>query len=89
MDKVSLAILPRANLFNTFVSPQLDDDTQSYSIFVPVYRGAYKYLPEGINSRFTRTLIKTTPFKNIYEQTFDPAAKRRYYENQIMRLNKN
>lgn len=89
MDKVSLAILPRANLFNTFVSPQLDDDTQSYSVFDPVERGAYKYLPEGINSRFTRTLIKTTPFKNIYEQTFDPAAKRRYYENQIMRLNKN
>jgi len=45
--------------------------------------GAY----EGY-SKFFKSIMKTGPQKNIWEQLNDPVAKRRYQESQIMRMDK-
>lgn len=45
--------------------------------------GAYKNY-----SKFFKSLMKMTPAKNIWEQSRDPKSKRKYQENQIMRLDK-
>ena len=45
--------------------------------------GAYKNY-----SKFFKSLMKTGPQKNIWEQLRDPVAKRRYQESQIMRMSK-
>ena len=83
-DYVGNLLMPRSSLLNTLRMSDdfLDDQTDI------VTRGAYSNLPEPYNTKLVRSLIKMTPFKNTFEQLTDPESKRRYQENQIMRINK-
>lgn len=52
----------------------------------PFARPKSKYIEKGSYegyTRFQRLLIKSTPFKNLFELN-DVASKRRYYEKQVM-----
>ena len=48
-----------------------------------VQNGTYQGYTEGF-----RNFMKTIPFHNFFEQFIDPAAKRRYNETQVMKLDK-
>lgn len=77
-------LMPRSSLLNTFrTSDDFLEDLDD-----TVTRGAYSELPEPYNTKMVRSFIKATPFKNTFEQFSDPKSKRRYQENQIMRINK-
>ena len=70
----------RGSLFQTFDSSNgtIDEDD------LTVKRGVYKDW-----KKWQKALIKATPFHSPYEQIYGSKAKRKYFENKIMVLDKN
>lgn len=80
-------------LVNT-VSPQgnfLFDPSQSWDDFENIFGGQENVIEKGAYEGWTpweRDIVKSTAFHNLWEQLKNSKAKRRYQENQIMRLHK-
>lgn len=76
-----------SDIYRTFVGFTGDDEENllEYAFDDDYYgkSGAYKNY-----SKFFKAVMKTGPQKNIWEQLRDPVSKRRYQENQIMRMSK-
>ena len=83
LDKVETIITdisPRSNLFSTL----LNSGKENYSDSSEVKRGVYRGW-----DKLDRDLFKLfIPYHNTYEQIYGSKNKRRYYENQIMRIDK-
>lgn len=79
----AFTLSPRNEIMNQILSSVVDDDLQDsyYDYNDIVQSGTY----EGWN-KTARAAFKLTPFHNFYEQYSDPFTKRKYFENQIMRL---
>ena len=76
------------------VSPQgnfLFDPSQSWDDFENIFGGQEDVIEKGAYEGWTpweRDIVKSTAFHNLWEQLKNSKAKRRYQENQIMRLHK-
>lgn len=78
-------ISPRNEIMNQILNGILNKDSQDLYYYDDIVRsGTY----EGWN-KVSKAAFKLTPFHNIYEQYEDPFTKRKYFENQIMRLPEN
>lgn len=70
--------MPAGSLFDTFRSGNIKEKNNRY-----VKRGVYKGF-----TKFERSIFKLFPQHNLYEQIYGSKAKRKYYENQIMKIEK-
>lgn len=68
--------MPNGSLFDTFLSNNLKNKN-NYLVKRGVYKGWAK---------LERDAFKLLPQHNLYEQIFGSKSKRKYYENQIMKL---
>lgn len=81
-------------MFVNTVSPQgnfLFDPSQSWDDFENIFGGQENVIEKGAYEGWTpweRDIVKSTAFHNLWEQLKNSKAKRRYQENQIMRLHK-
>lgn len=79
-------IFPRADLFDTFFGVDGTTSQSEEDYFTTPLDSRSTYAGY---TKFERDLWKATPMHNFTEQFAVPKKKRKYYEHQVMRLNKN
>lgn len=68
-------VMPQGDLYNTFLRPNLKDDSYNPKVQKGTYKDWYK---------IERDLFKVLPAHNLYEQYNDSYSKRNYYKHRIM-----
>ena len=81
MDSSNSYKTPENSLWNVFsnVKQVVSDEKEGDEI---IDRGAYENW-----TKKERSLLKVTPFKNLYEQLKDPYTKRKYVQNYMYKQN--
>lgn len=76
-----------SDLYKNFTGQDIADNKALQEKNKYVQRGAYKDFGNDFGFRMTkfqRSLIKLTPFKNVIQQTYGAEDSRRYYQNRVM-----